>query len=101
MSNKQFAIISSITFFVGMVWLIADILFNTKASIPLNPKLESAIEEVNPNFNTDILDTISKETLGKNDITATESLPVPEIFTEPSEQASKSAQTPNETQISP
>lgn len=101
MNNKQFAIIFSITFFVGMIWLVADILFNTKASIPVSPKLEAAIEDVNPTFNTRVLDIINKETLGKNDITLTESPPVPETSTAPSAQGSESAQLLNETQISP
>ncbi len=61
MNSKQFAMIVGITFFVGMVWLISDIIFNTKASIPISPKLETSLEPVNPNFNSRVLDIIGTE----------------------------------------
>lgn len=63
MSGKQFAIIVSITFIVGMIWLISDIIFNTKPSIPLNPKLETILQGVNPNFNSRVLEMIDKEVI--------------------------------------
>lgn len=61
MSGKQFAIVVSITFIVGMIWLISDIIFNTKPSIPLNPKLETILQPVNPNFNSRVLEIIDTE----------------------------------------
>lgn len=61
MSGKQFAIVVSITFFVGMIWLISDIIFNTKPSIPLNPKLETILQPINPNFNSRVLEIIDTE----------------------------------------
>lgn len=61
MNSKQFAMVVGITFFVGMVWLVSDIIFNTKASIPISPKLETSLEPVNPNFNSRILDIIGTE----------------------------------------
>lgn len=75
MSGRQFAVIVSITFFVGMVWLISDIIFNTKASIPVSPKLESLLTPVNPNFNSRVLDIIDKEVLNSNSIPASFATP--------------------------
>lgn len=63
MSGKQFAIIVTITFIVGMVWLISDIIFNTKPSIPVSPKLETLLQPVNPNFNSRVLDIIDQEVI--------------------------------------
>jgi hypothetical protein len=61
MNNRQFAILISITFLVGMVWLISDIIFNTKASIPVSPKLQTLLESVNPNFNARVIKIINDE----------------------------------------
>lgn len=61
MSGKQFTIIVVITFIVGMVWLISDIIFNTKASIPISEKLESSLQPINPTFNSRVLDIIERE----------------------------------------
>jgi len=80
MNSKQFVIVIVITFFVGMVWLITDIIFNTKASVPVSPKQQTLLESVNPNFNEQILEKISKETLDKKlipDSEATAALPSP------------------------
>lgn len=60
MNQRQFALVLTITFFVGMVWLISDILFNTKASIPVSDKLESLLEPINPNFNPKVLKDIEE-----------------------------------------
>ncbi len=65
MNQRQFALVLTITFFVGMVWLISDIIFNTKASIPVSDKLESLLEPINPNFNPKVLKEI-EETAGTN-----------------------------------
>jgi len=61
MSAKQFATIVVITFIVGIVWLVADIIFNTKASIPDNPQLNTLLEPINPNFNSRVLELIDQE----------------------------------------
>ena len=61
MNNRQFAILISITFFVGMLWLVADILFNTKPSIEISPKLQTSLDQVNPNFNPRVLKIIEDE----------------------------------------
>lgn len=72
MNSRQFAIIAGITFFVGMVWLFADIIFNTKASIQISPKLQTLLEPVNPNFSSRVLEIVDKETLDTADITISE-----------------------------
>lgn len=61
MNGRQFAVLLSITFVVGMIWLISDIIFNTQASIPVSPKLETSLQPVNPSFNSRILDIINEE----------------------------------------
>lgn len=61
MSSKQFATIVVITFIVGIIWLISDIIFNTKASIPDNPQLNTLLEPINPNFNSRVLEVIAEE----------------------------------------
>jgi hypothetical protein len=61
MNARQFAVVAGITFFVGMVWLTSDIIFNTKASIPISPKLQSLLEPVNPNFNPRVIEVINTE----------------------------------------
>lgn len=70
MSSKQFAVIIVITFIVGIIWLVSDIIFNTKASIPDNPKLNTLLEPINPNFNPRVLKLIDEE------IPITASIPV-------------------------
>ena len=99
MNNKQFAILLTITFFVGMVWLAADIIFRTKASIPISPKLQSLLEPINPNFDSRVLNNIDKETLEKSPAIIPSSSPsplasiAPVISPSPSTQASGSAIT--------
>lgn len=56
MSKKEFFIILSITFFVVMVWIIADII-HTKPSVQLDPKIQELLEPTNPVYD---LDTIKK-----------------------------------------
>lgn len=87
MNIRQFTIIIIITFFVGMAWLAFDIIYNTKPSIIISPKLESNLEPVNPNFNARVLDLISE---------VPEAAPVasaiPIISPQPSRQGSASAE---------
>lgn len=66
MSGKQFATIVTITFIVGMLWLVFDIIFNTKPSIPVSPQLETLLKPINPNFNPRVLDVIDKEVLDRS-----------------------------------
>lgn len=80
MSPKQFATIIVITFIVGIIWLVSDIIFNTKASIPDNPKLNTLLEPINPNFNPRVLKLIDEE------VPLTASIPVnkpPRVLTPP------------------
>ena len=77
MNGKQFATILTITFIVGMVWLISDIIFNTKPSIPTSPKLEDLLEPVNPSFNSRVLDTIEKEVLDPGTVKSRVKIPSP------------------------
>lgn len=83
MSGKQFAIIASISFVVGMIWLVADIIFNTKPSIPVSPKLEVLLQAVNPNFNSRILEIIDKEVIDINQIQSSKSSSNPSPGTNP------------------
>ena len=69
MNSKQFMIVVVITFIVGMVWLVSDIIFNTKASIPISEKLQSSLEPINPTFNARILGVINSETISTKDVT--------------------------------
>ncbi len=66
MTGKQFATLVIITFIVGMVWLISDIIFNTKASVPVSEKLETLLSPVNPTFNQRLLDSIDKDVTETN-----------------------------------
>lgn len=68
MSSKQFAAIVVITFIVGIIWLVSDIIFNTKASIPDNPQLNTLLEPINPNFNSRVLELIAGEVPGTDTI---------------------------------
>ena len=77
MRNKQFAILVIITFFVGMVWLITDIIFNTKASVQISDKLQTLLDPVNPNFNGRVLEIIDKETLDRSSISVSDAAPIP------------------------
>lgn len=79
MNSRQFAIVAAFTFFVGMVWLVADIIFNTKASVPISDKLQVLLEPVNPNFNTRVLDLINSETLDSSEVIIDEGTPVPTV----------------------
>lgn len=63
MTGKQFATILTITFIVGMVWLISDIIFNTKPSIPANPQLETLLKPINPNYDSRVLEVIDQEVI--------------------------------------
>lgn len=96
MNSKQFAIVATITFFVGMVWLISDVIFKTKASIPISAKLESLLEEVNPNFDSKVLKLIGEETLDQTSVIVPSPIPSEEgeISPNPDNEASESAQPP-------
>lgn len=73
MSGKQFAIIVSITFIVGMMWLISDIIFNTKPSIPTSPKLENLLKPVSPNFNSRVIEIIDNEVVDGKEVQSSQS----------------------------
>lgn len=80
MSGKQFATILIITFIVGIIWLVSDILFNVKPSIPENPKLNTLLQPINPNFDPRILQTIDEEVIDSNSIprpTTVKTTPLP------------------------
>lgn len=91
MNSKQFAIVATITFLVGMAWLFTDIIFRTKASIEISPKLQSLLEPVTPNFDSKVLDIIDEETLDKSTVTVPAPVPSaaspnPDIESTPSAQ---------------
>jgi hypothetical protein len=58
MNKKEFIIVLVATFIAVMVWLVADILFNTKASVPISPKLQSLLEPISPSFDGRILEQV-------------------------------------------
>ncbi len=76
-------IVAVITFVVGMVWIVSDIIFNTKASIPISEKLQSSLEPINPAFSSRILEVIKDETLSTNEITVNAPLTAPAVETAP------------------
>lgn len=57
MSNRQFVIIVIITFVVVAIWIVADIL-HTKPSVPVNPKLNSLLTPISPNFDQKVISQI-------------------------------------------
>lgn len=95
MNSKQFMIVVVITFIVGMVWLVSDIIFNTKASIPISEKLQSSLEPINPTFNSRILEVIGSETMSTSEVAVNEptvlQAPVDELVIEPAESPTASA----------
>lgn len=66
MSGKQFAVIVVITFIVGVIWLVSDIIFNTKPSVPVKPEMETLLQPINPNFNPRVLNIIAQEVSSPN-----------------------------------
>lgn len=56
MNRKEFVAILIITFLVVMVWIIVEIALS-KPSVPVDPKLNSLLDPIDPLFN--------QETLGK------------------------------------
>ena len=90
MNSRQFAIIIVITFFVGMVWVGADIIFNTKASIEISDKLQVLLEPVNPNFNERVLKSVDEETRDTSSITVTDAV-LPDLPVSIAESSSPSA----------
>ena len=63
MTKKEFIIVLVITFIATMVWVISDIIFNTKPSVIIDAKLQSSLEDISPSFDNKILDQISKLSL--------------------------------------
>jgi cell division protein FtsN len=59
--NKQFVAVVVITFIVIIVWIIADIL-HTKPSVPLNPKLDTLLTPISPNFDQKVISQIKEVT---------------------------------------
>ncbi len=57
MNRKEFIIILIVTFFVIMVWIVAEII-HTKPSVEVDPKIQGLIEPINPNFDQTILDQV-------------------------------------------
>lgn len=60
MNKKEFMIILIITFFVIMVWIIAEII-HSKPSVPVDPKLQQLLDPIDPNFDTSTLERIRKQ----------------------------------------
>jgi hypothetical protein len=94
MNNRQFVFVTIVTFIVIVIWIIADIL-HTRPSVEVNPKLNTLLTPVNPNFNPKIIAQISEVSSvsqSNSSIPVNTSLPVPSIAT-PSSEATNAAQT--------
>lgn len=57
MTKNQFIVLLVTTFIVVVTWIVADII-HTKPSVPVDPKLQSSLEPIDPKFNQTILDQI-------------------------------------------
>lgn len=70
MNKKEFIIILTSTFIAIMVWIVSDI-YHTKASIPIDPKLQKILDPVDPNFDSETLKLIQNPPVASP-------LPIPE-----------------------
>jgi hypothetical protein len=61
MNGRQLIIVVVVTFVVIVIWIVADIL-HTRPSIPLNPKLETLLSPINPNFDQKVISQIKEIT---------------------------------------
>lgn len=55
MNRKEFTVVLIFTFIVIVIWIIADIIY-TEPSVTADPKIQPLLEEVDPNFDTAILE---------------------------------------------
>lgn len=67
MSNKQFVVVIVITFIVVVFWIIADIL-HTRPSVAVNPKLQTLLTPISPNFDQKVLTQIKDEVKSVDEI---------------------------------
>lgn len=72
-TKKEFLVVLVITFIVTMLWIIAEIL-HTRPGTPLNPKIQTLIQDINPEFDQETLKLIN---------TKLNSLPEQPIFLPP------------------
>lgn len=59
MTKNQFIFVLITTFIVTVFWIVADII-HTQPSVPVNPKVETLLDPVNPNFDKSILEKIKE-----------------------------------------
>ena len=59
MNRKEFVVILVITFLVIMVWIVSEIA-RSKPSVPIDPKLNSLLDPIDPLFNQDTLGKIKQ-----------------------------------------
>lgn len=57
MSQKEFIVVITITFFVIMFWIISDII-HSKTALDIDPRAQSLTEPLNPTFDADTLKLI-------------------------------------------
>jgi hypothetical protein len=84
MTGKQFATILVITFIVGLIWLVSDILFNVKPSVPVNPQLNTLLQPINPNFDPRVLEMIENEVVTPDLRSLPSRQPAPSVSPQPS-----------------
>jgi hypothetical protein len=83
MSKKELVIILIITFIVIIIWVVSDI-FHSKPSVPLDPKLETILEPVDPNFDQETLAKLKNISLKSPPPISTKPNPTPTPLPRPS-----------------
>ncbi|MCL5784840.1 MAG: hypothetical protein M1142_05835 [Patescibacteria group bacterium] len=56
MTRKEWLLAAIFTFATIMAWVISDV-FHARSQVEVSPKLQEVIEPINPNFNTDSLES--------------------------------------------
>ena len=54
MTRKEWLVAAILTFITILAWVVFDIA-HTRAKVEIDPKTQQIIEPINPNFNTQIL----------------------------------------------
>ncbi|MBI2011394.1 hypothetical protein HYS91_01365 [Candidatus Daviesbacteria bacterium] len=65
MNKKELLVLSLVTFLVFIVWISTDI-YRTKSNIEISPKLQQALEPLNPNFDKTFLERIKSQNLNQS-----------------------------------
>jgi hypothetical protein len=74
MPNKQFVLVTIVTFIVIVIWIIADVL-HTQPSVQVDPKLTTLLTPISPNFDQKVISQI-KEVTPVEDLTPTPTITI-------------------------